>query len=249
VSTAPPPSLDKLEGEPDVVASEDFGGSTQTWRRLVTGAQKLAKKVLVQLQGEDKAALTDSAKRAGEALKLAKEQLAQQVAPHQKRIDDLRNAWALLTAPLTRMDSEIRDRLRVLVKQEQDAAKAEEERLRKEAAEAFKRQEEAERKAAEAETPEERIVAQVDAARAHSEVVGALMDIPAAGPVVASGDVGKLSGGEEYDYEVTDIGAFATAHPDLVEIRRGPTLKLIRKLGGVAVPGLKLKKVPKISIR
>jgi hypothetical protein len=30
------------------------------------------------------------------------------------------------------------------------------------------------------------------------------------------------------DFEITDMGAFATAHPGLVEVKRGATLQMLR---------------------
>lgn len=219
------------------------------WLRIAKGARKLLERVSELVKGNDKGALADEAKKAGAGMKLAKSILDEQIAPLQQQEQEFRNAWAVAVEPLTRADVDVRNRLKAIVEEEHRAKLAEEKRLRDEADAAFKRQQEAERQAAAATMQEEKLAAQVEAARAHGEVVETLMSLPEAGPVKAKGETASLSGGEEWDFDVEDIGAFATAHPDLVEIRRGPTLKLVRSIAPKEVPGLKLKRVPKLNIR
>jgi len=143
-----------------------------------------------------------------------------------------------------------------------------EERKRREEAEALVRKTASEKMAAQtaaeaaamaADTPEAAKKASEEADKAWLETREAVqaLDKAPARTAVKVGDV-TVYEASRLDFDVMDVGAFATAHPELVEVRRGPTLAKLRTAlsGALSVPdavpgfpGIKPKLTTKTSSR
>ena len=146
-----------------------------------------------------------------------------------------------------------------LLADERKRREEEEALVRKTVSEKMAAQSAAEAAAIAAESPEaaEKARAEAEAAWVETRAAVQALDKAPARTAVKVGEV-TVYEASRLDFDVTDVGAFATAHPDLVDIRRGPTLAKLRAAlsGALTVPdsvpgfpGIKPKLKTKTSSR
>ena len=229
------------------------------YEAIVVGLAGLEVKLPASCTQENKDAIGDVIVRARKVEVYCNDLFKTLCAPWRARIDRQRELWKPLGDRAAALALKARGLVEALLEEEKKRREAEERAARQRVSEAQAAQAAAEAKALAAETPEAQQAATKDADAAWQltkQAVGALDKQPAQTKVrVGSATVFER---RTLDYEVVDVAAFAKAHPDLVEIKRGPTLAGLRDAtAGLAQipetlpgwPGLRLKLTPKTASR
>jgi uncharacterized membrane protein YqiK len=179
--------------------------------------------------------------------------------PWQDKINLMRLLWKPLgerAIALQKKATALVERLLMAERQRREEAEREARRI---VAEKTAQQAAAEAKALAAESDAEAAAAKQAADQAWAETRQAVQALDKA-PATTSVKVGDATVYESnrLDFEITDMAAFAKAHPELVEVRRGPTLMALRAaLTGTLTlppalpgfPGVKLKSKTTTSSR
>lgn len=180
-------------------------------------------------------------------------------APWSERIATQRGLWQPLAARAKAIVVKAQALVETLLAEQALARRDAEARARAAVVAAQKEQADAEALALAAGTPEAQAIAAnvADAAWiASRDAVRAMDKAPAQTAIKVGGATVYES--SRLDFEVTDIAAFAAAHPELIEIKRGPTLTGLRaSLRGMPAlpetlagwPGLKLRIAKKTASR
>lgn len=230
-----------------------------TFSRFIAGMDKLEGLLPESCTEESREAIGSVIKRARAAEKLAAKVFREAVAPSKEHIDRQRGLWKPLQERAIALVEKALGLVQVLNREKEAEREALERAQREKVAKAQREQAEAEAKALAAETVAEQAEAQKQADLKWNETRQAMSDLdrPAGDSVTKVGDASVFSV-SRLDFDVTDIGAFATAHPELVSVRKGATLTALREAlrehttmpdEVPGFPGLKPKQVKKTQAR
>lgn len=168
------------------------------------------------------------------------------VAPLSAVVAQCREAWAGVRKLAESVRAQATSALVDFRERERQWKLSEEVRLRREAEDAAKAQ--AEALASVAGAGGDAVVAATIAQQQQCKILDALKAIPDAQVPVVRVEGGSASTPDVPDYEITDIGALATAHPEAVEVRRAVLLKLVRAAAtDDAIPGV--RRVMRVGVR
>ncbi len=221
------------------------------YSRLLGGLKGLLAGMPTECTDENEKDVGARMKKARAAKKLAADSLADIAGDSSALVKRQRDLWK----PLGELAADVIDKgkalVSVLLAKQVNAREAEDRATRERVAAAQKKQQEAEAKALAAQTTEAREAASKQADLAWSETKSAVAAMEKA-PSATKAKVGETTVYEtkRLDFEVVDMGAFAAAHPDLVTVKREPTLSALREATGgmtelpetlAGWPGLKLK--------
>lgn len=161
--------------------------------------------------------------------KFVESTLADIVAPWTAKVADQRALWNPLRDHARRLYVRAQALVDDLIRAEAAKREAEERAARELVAKKQQEQQAAEAKALAATTTEEQVAAskEAEAAWIATRTAVAALDRSPATTKVQVGDAVVFES-SHVDYDIVDMGAFAKAHPELVEVRRGPTLTALR---------------------
>lgn len=219
--------------------------------QLVSGLDTLEVKLPAECTEENREQIGDVIARCKAVEKLANEIFRHEVDPLNERVRLQRELWrpvADRAVALMKRAQGLVERLLAAERARRDEAEAQ---ARTVVSEKMKQQAEAEARAMAADSEEVAAQAKKEAEAAWLETRAAVQALDKA-PATTSVKLGDTTVYEasRLDFEITDMGKFAMAHPDLVEVRRGPTLAALRhacegmtKLPDTVAgfPGVKLK--------
>lgn len=200
-----------------------------TYSKILGGLKKLEDRLPAECTPENEELIGKIIKGGKGAEKMAAETFQSVVKDWDEKIKAQRGLWK----PLGERAKAIVARAVALVDvllQKKEQARIDAERSAREAvAKNQQIQADAEAKALAAQTPEEVAAATKAADVAWNETRKAVAEL-ASGPAQTAVKVGGATvfNSSRLDFEITDMGAFAKAHPELVEVLRGKTLAALR---------------------
>ncbi len=187
------------------------------------------------LTPENSEAVGDLVAKAKSVSKTAKGSLDFVTAEWTQKVKEQRSLWGDIIARANAVVDRGVTLARTLLAKEEEARNAREAQARQEVRRQMEAQAAAEAAALAASTPEEAKAADVamnaawDATRREIQK----LDEAQSGASVKLGSV-TVYESRRLDFEITDLAAFAKAHPELVEVKRGPTVAALRAAIGTA---------------
>lgn len=211
-----------------------------TYANLVAGLSKSEKELPKTCTQDNRGKIGKVITAARKAAEMANETFQAIAGPWDVKVKQQRVLWREIADRAIALAKRAEALVQALIDEEDAKRKAAEDEARKAVEEAQARQRAAEAKAMTAETPAEQKQAKAEADAAWNDTRKAVGDLerqPASSKVnLGSATVYQA---DRLDYEVTDLGKFATAHPELVEVKRGATIKALRDAcrGMATLPG------------
>jgi len=200
------------------------------YKALDDGLAGLETKLPAKLETPEEQELAgDVIARAKKAKAFSEKTFKSVVEPSNAFIKAQRAVWKPLAERAGALVAKATGLVDALLASERQKREDDERAARELVAQKQKEQAAAEAKAQAAETPEEADEAQKEAEQKWNETRKAVSELDKA-PVQTSVKLGAATVYESktLDFELLDMAAFASAHPELVEIRRAPLLKQLR---------------------